>query len=225
MKKLTAILTIIFAVSLINAQETMRSGFVDGFDESKYKEITVSEEEKLESLKGLWLKSKCHIVLNSYDEDDPDLQTRNLRFFGDGKTFFGFWGADGNTFPNEIPLFTSLIVYYHFEETSFRNETVFFCIIDGWRIVDDVRFVGQKYIATDSLKIRSEPNLAAEKIGLLKKGEKVTIQEAGEKVTIDGIESAWVKVRTQEGKEGWCFAGYLTDGTEYKTKPWTSKTE
>lgn len=33
---------------------------------------------------------------------------------------------------------------------------------------------------------------------------------------------AWVKVLTKDGAEGWCFAGYLTDGTEYREPLWKS---
>ena len=72
------------------------------------------------------------------------------------------------------------------------------------------------------LKIRESPSLSAKQIGRLVKAECATVIELGEDVTIDGIESAWVKVRIKDGAEGWCFAGYLTDGKEYREKPWKS---
>jgi hypothetical protein len=91
-------------------------------------------------------------------------------------------------------LFTSILVYYHCEETSFRHESVIVRIIDGWEVVDEIRFAGQKYIATDNLKIREYSSLSAKQVGRLSKEERVTVIEVGEKTTIDGIESAWVKI-------------------------------
>lgn len=212
-------------VGITFSQTIARSGFVKKIDTNQYKEILLSEEEKmdLKSLINKKFKSKCHIVFNSYDADDSDVQSRNLRFFSDDENIFGFWGADGKTFPDDIPLFTSLLVYYHCEETSFRHESVIVRIIEGWEVVDEIRFVGQKYIATDNLKIREYSSLSAKQVRRLSKEERLTVIEVGEKTAIDGIESAWVKIQTKDGKSGWCFGGYLTDGKEYKEKPWTIK--
>ena len=231
MKKKIAFFVLMLFCLLTAEAQSARSGFVDGFDESKYEPIWISSIERIEneaykagvyeSAPEMAFKSQGHLVLNEYDKDDPDIQMRNLRFFGDGEYCFGFW-ADGKSFPDDMPLFTSVEIYYSFVANRFRGEDVLICYIDGWEVVDDVRFVDKKYVATDNLRIRSTPSLDAEKIGLLKKKEKATVIEVGEDVTIDGIESAWVKVLTKDGAEGWCFAGYLTDGTEYREKPWKS---
>lgn len=71
-----------------------------------------------------------------------------------------------------------------------RHESVIVRIIDGWEVVDEIRFVGQKYIATDNLKIREYSSLSAKQVGRLSKEERVTVIEVGEKTTIDGITSA-----------------------------------
>ena len=231
MKKIILLALVLLNTFCAFSQSAEHSGFVDGFDESKYEPIWISSIERIEneaykagvyeSAPEMAFKSQGHLVFNEYDKDDPDIQVRNLRFFGDGEYCFGFW-ADGKSFPDDMPLFTSVEIYYSFVANRFRGEDVLICYIDGWEVVDDVRFVDKKYVATDNLRIRSTPSLDAEKIGLLKKKEKATVIEVGEDVTIDGIESAWVKVLTKDGAEGWCFAGYLTDGTEYREKPWKS---
>lgn len=220
MKKLILIFMIFFAAGV--------SAFADDFDKNAYTEKTISEEKKMietdykdniQGIDGMRIKSKCHIYrIDPYENI--------LVFYGDGaKTPIEWYGEI--YFPQDLPLFTSLIIYYHHESyyEDYYKKWFYRDELDGWEVVDDVRFTGQKYIATDNLKIRAEPSLNAEKIGLIKKDDYAKILEVGEKITIDGIESAWVKVRTQDGKEGWCFAGYLTDGTEYRTKPWTSKAE
>ena len=230
-KKIIFIVFVLLNAFCAFSQSAERSEFVDGFDESKYEPIWISSIERIEneaykagvyeSALGMAFKSQGHLVLNEYDKDDPDIQMRNLRFFGDGEYCFGFW-ADGKSFPDDMPLFTSVEIYYSFVANRFRGEDVLICYIDGWEVVDEARFVNQKYIATDALRIRKSPSLSAEQVGRLSKDERATVIEVGEDVTIDGIESAWVKVRTKDGAEGWCFAGYLTDGTEYREKPWKS---
>ncbi len=227
MKKIFLIFAALFALSSLTwTQTSARRGFIDGFDESKYKETTVSEDKKnceevftgkIKQLDGQRLKTKCHIRM-------IDNLEFTLVFYGDGERFPITW-FDVDYFPDEMPLFTPLEIYYHHEAYyhKYYKEWYYRNVLDGWRVLDEIRFVGQKYIATDALKIRKSPSLSAEQVGRLSKDERATVIEVGEKVTIDGIESAWVKVRAKDGTEGWCFAGYLTDGTEYREKPWTSK--
>ena len=227
MKKIFLILSAAVVLSsLAFAQASARSGFIDGFDESKYKETTVSEDKKnceevfigkIKQLDGQRLKTKCHICM-------IDNLEFTLVFYGDGERFPITW-FDVDYFPDEMPLFTPLEIYYHHEAYyhEYYKEWYYRNVLDGWEVWDYARFPGQKYIATDALKIREAPSLSAKQIGRLVKDERATVIEVGEDVTIDGIESAWVKVRAKDGAEGWCFAGYLTDGTEYREKPWTSK--
>jgi len=59
------------------------------------------------------------------------------------------------------------------------------------------------------LNIRADPNVRGEKVVLAGKGSPLTVLEEGKKETIDGITAPWIKVRLPDGKEGWCFAGYV----------------
>lgn len=199
--------------------QSARSGFVDGFSIDRYEKKTLGDAYETaqrsyeRGISGEHFKSYCHFI-SQFDWSNGGTQGR---FYCDDSYLSGDF-TKGVPFPKDIPPFTSLEVYYHFEAPYYA----IFPYIDGWCVVDDTRFIGQKYIATDALKIRESPSLSAKQIGRLLKGARATVIEVGEDVTIDGIESAWVKVRTKDGVEGWCFAGYLTDGTEYRKKPWKS---
>lgn len=70
--------------------------------------------------------------------------------------------------------------------------------------------IGSVYYTSDNLNIRSEPNLQAQKVGLIPKGQALTLMQTGQTAHIDGITAPWVKVRLQDGTEGWCFSGYIT---------------
>ena len=70
------------------------------------------------------------------------------------------------------------------------------------------------------LRLRSSPNLSAEKVATLEAGTLVRVVEVGAKATIDGATANWVKVETVNGGrfvEGgsadgaayWAFGGYL----------------
>ncbi len=199
--------------------QSARSGFVDGFSIDRYEKKTLGDAYETakrsyeRGISGEHFKSYCHFI-SQFDWSNGGTQGR---FYCDDSYLSGDF-TKGVPFPKDIPPFTSLEVYYHFEAPYYA----IFPYIDGWCVVDDTRFIGQKYIATDALKIRESPSLSAKQIGRLLKGARATVIEVGEDVTIDGIESAWVKVRTKDGVEGWCFAGYLTDSTEYRKKPWKS---
>ena len=228
MKKLFLIFAAAVVLSSVAfAQASARSGFIDGFDESKYKETTVSEDkkdfeevsknnsrDKIKEFDGQRFKIKCHFrYFNDFDGE--------FAFYSDGERFSIPMSGDV-PFSDDMPHFTPLEIYYHHEASKSGKEWWYRNNIDGWRVLDDIRFVGQKYIVTDALRIRKSPSLSAEQVGRLSKDERATVIEVGEDVTIDGIESAWVKVRTKDGAEGWCFAGYLTDGTEYRVPLWKS---
>ncbi len=215
---------ILLALVLLNAfcafsQSAERSGFVDGFSIDRYEKKTLGDAYETaqrsyeRGICGEHFKSYCHFI-SQFDWSNGGTQGR---FYCDDSYLAGDF-TKGVPFPKDIPPFTSLIIYYHFEAPYYA----IFPYIDGWEVVNEARFVNQKYIATDNLKIRESPSLSAKQIGRLLKGAHATVIEVGENVTIDGIESAWVKVRTKDGAEGWCFAGYLTDGKEYREKSWKS---
>ncbi len=190
--------------------QSARSGFIDGFDKSKYKEMTLKEfcDECFKSDSDVFAEVECHF--QRIDREYTESGIKEFHCYGDGiSDVFA-----SKLIPSDIPPFTAIELYIRHAGSLYS--------VDGWRVVDEARFVNQKYIATDALKIRESPSLSAKQIGRLFKGARATVIEVGENVSIAGIESAWVKVRTKDGAEGWCFAGYLTDGKEYREKPWKS---
>ena len=72
------------------------------------------------------------------------------------------------------------------------------------------------FYATDNLNIRESSGLSGKKLYTAKKDSALNIIEVGRKETIDGITAPWVRVRLQDGTEGWCFAGYITAKKIYK---------
>jgi len=84
------------------------------------------------------------------------------------------------------------------------------------RILDYIELVNNKYLivgttytVTENLRLRSTADLSSKVIRTMQRGEFVTVTEEGKIETIDGITSAWAKVKLRDGAEGWCFGGYL----------------
>ena len=215
MKKLFLILVAAVVLSSVAfAQTSARSGFIDGFDKSKYKEMTLKEfcDECFKSDSDVFAEVECHF--QRIDREYTESGIKEFHCYGDGiSDVFA-----SKLIPSDIPPFTAIELYIRHSSVNAGS----WYSVDGWEVWDYARFPGQKYIATDALKIRESPSLSAKQIGRLFKGERATVIEVGEDVTIDGIESAWVKVRAKDGAEGWCFAGYLTDGKEYREPLWKS---
>ncbi len=216
---------------------TMREAYSEDLDINKCYEGSFAESKKVMEIlldaedfynyddsPKVFFKTKCHFT--NADEETEGF----FWFYNDGEKVIGQDISPYDNqyyFPIDMPSFTPIELYYHYDfwfaDSEDESEIYFALVIDGWKVLDDVRFSGQKYIATDNLKLRSGQSLNAEQVGKIKQDESVTVLETGSPATIDGIESAWVKIQTEEGLEGWCFAGYLTDGTEYNSKPWNSK--
>jgi hypothetical protein len=70
------------------------------------------------------------------------------------------------------------------------------------------------YRTVDNLRLRSSPNAQGEILKTLLKGEQVQALESGLSAVIDGIRAPWVRVETEDGVQGWCFAGYLEPAPE-----------
>ena len=66
------------------------------------------------------------------------------------------------------------------------------------------------HYTSDYLRLRSDANLDAKIITVLDPDLGVELLEKGKADTIDGITASWVKVRSANGYEGWCFSGYLS---------------
>jgi hypothetical protein len=65
------------------------------------------------------------------------------------------------------------------------------------------------YVTANSLKIRKEPNLKSNTVGLLEKGDSVEVlEETEETITVEKITSNWVRVSVK-GFNGWVFKGFL----------------
>ena len=72
------------------------------------------------------------------------------------------------------------------------------------------------FFATDNLNIRESSGVSGKQLSMAKKGSTLNVIEVGRKETIDGITAPWVRVRLEDGTEGWCFAGYITAKKIYK---------
>ena len=69
--------------------------------------------------------------------------------------------------------------------------------------------------ALAGLRVRSEPDISSERLGVLDFGTQVIVVEKGNMVVvIDGIEGKWVYVKSPI--EGWVFDGYLTGADPIK---------
>jgi len=73
----------------------------------------------------------------------------------------------------------------------------------------DTTLIGSTCKTTDNLRLRSMQERKSNAIMTLAKGTAVNLLEIGRKETVDGIIANWVKVRLNDGTEGWCFGGYL----------------
>ena len=69
---------------------------------------------------------------------------------------------------------------------------------------------GIRYITDVNLRLRSAGNLSAATIRTMQAGESILVLELGRTETIDGITSSWIRVRMEDGTEGWCFGGYVS---------------
>ena len=71
-----------------------------------------------------------------------------------------------------------------------------------------------------SLRFRSSPSSDGKIIRKLNKGEKLEFLERGTQENINNVPGNWVKVRTEQGEEGWCreegwcFDAYLEEVKE-----------
>ncbi len=63
--------------------------------------------------------------------------------------------------------------------------------------------------SVDNLRVRDSYNLNGKIISKLKKGQEVEIIEAGPYQIINDYWGNWVKIKTANNIEGWCFGAYL----------------
>lgn len=66
------------------------------------------------------------------------------------------------------------------------------------------------YVTVPVLKVRKEPNLTADTIGKLEKGDSfVVLEEGGDQTTVEGITANWARV-SLKGIKGWVFLGFTS---------------
>jgi hypothetical protein len=68
---------------------------------------------------------------------------------------------------------------------------------------------GKTYRTAEVLRLRTSEDKNSELIMEMPGNTVVHVVETGAKDSIDGITANWVKVRLDNGAEGWCFGGYL----------------
>jgi hypothetical protein len=68
---------------------------------------------------------------------------------------------------------------------------------------------GKPYRTAEILKLHVSEDRNSETIMEMPENTAVLVLETGAEDTIDGIKANWVKVRLADGREGWCFGGYL----------------
>lgn len=73
--------------------------------------------------------------------------------------------------------------------------------------------LGRSCIVVESLRLRSQESTVSQTLMTMQPGTAVKITALGKQQTIDGITANWVKVKLDDGTEGWCFGGYLVDIT------------
>jgi len=100
--------------------------------------------------------------------------------------------------------FRAFVIYWHFGKSG----SVLEYVLDHIEESDEIRFVGHSYVAADSIKIRDAPSLSASKIALMKKNDVAEVLEVCAKEKIDGIDSAWLRIRTE--------SVFLTNGREWR---------
>jgi len=103
---------------------------------------------------------------------------------------------------HDINRFQVVTIYYRL--TAHGNELDHVEKINGKYFI-----VEASYRTLENLRLRTSGNLSAGVILTIQRGETVIVLEEGAMDYIDGISSKWVKVRLNNGTEGWCFGGYL----------------
>ena len=65
------------------------------------------------------------------------------------------------------------------------------------------------YITEAVLRLRTNAGTSSDIVATIPKGSRIKLLEEGNIQIIDGIAAKWVRVETSDGKQGWCFSGYI----------------
>jgi hypothetical protein len=76
-------------------------------------------------------------------------------------------------------------------------------------VIDETPITTISHRLTSNLRLRTKPGTSSAVVDTLPEGSGVYVLQTGDGATIDGISAPWVYVAAQNGKQGWCFSGYL----------------
>ena len=198
MKKTVLACLVVFAVAVppawLPAQEV---------DLSQYREISLGEAAaipKSEINESLRFKTLAHFC----DQGWYSERATHIAVFqstpGDSVNF----QDDAPSFPKLRPFGLAWIYWRFVPYMGHYLEA-----LDWVEPVDRNFIEGVQYEAMENLRLRDSGSLSDNTVATIPKGNTVTVLEEEQQQTIDGIVSAWARVRTSEGTEGWCFGGYL----------------
>jgi uncharacterized protein YgiM (DUF1202 family) len=175
--------------------------YAQSIDKSIYQETRLTdayENVQYISERVLYFKSTVHFEEISVNSD----RTLNAVFSQNGSLINLRYSLN---LPR-INRFQLVNIYYRFvlEQGNFR------IILDLIEFINGHYFIiGDRYRTLDNLHLRTAGSLSGNVILTVQRRERVIVLQEGNVQTIDGITSAWVKVRLASGREGWCFGGYL----------------
>ena len=179
-------------------------------DTSKYQEVTIKDAHEIrKSSPGqtLYFKSIGHFSFEHYNNVMYHHQTA---WYHDGNYVGGnYYSRD---LLNRIRLSQVAVIYYRFRIDSTGG---FYTDLDYFEVLDIFFIIGTRYVTKENLRLRDEGSLSGGIIKTIRKDRVVIVLEEGKLDTIDGILSAWVKIRLSDNTEGWCFGGYLGYLSQY----------
>jgi hypothetical protein len=87
-------------------------------------------------------------------------------------------------------------------------------------VIDKKPVTTISHTLTSNLRLRAKPGTSSAVVDTLQEGSGVYMLQTGNTATIDGITAPWVYVAAQNGRQGWCFSGYLEEaGREPQAPP------
>jgi|GEM_PF-2403119 len=144
---------------------------------------TVSLYEKMDVTSKIVLSLKLNSDFQILEKDIPDSVNKKLSWFKVS--------------------YSDKVAYVSMREYESNNISIF----------EAEKSTEPYYVLASSLRLRKSPTLTGEIITNLPKNTQVTILEKSVKSQqIDGKYDYWVKVKTQDGKMGYSYRGYLITG-------------
>lgn len=172
-----------------------------------FRDKTYTEEYK-------YLNDSDYICEPSYDltlinRHESEIDKKEFKRIKDGlfTTYETTYILDGSLYLKsnkkykKNKLIKEIYIGYKKGNVDFQNKTVY--------IYDDTDVDYTPADSFDTLRLRTEPNTDSEVMRTLIPGEKLKLLNRGNYEEINGVNGQWVKVKTDQGKEGWSFNAYL----------------